>query len=111
MMISIFVLCCTVLSYSYTGSLLSYIAVTIQPKPIDKLVELLDFSGHVASFTVTTGEWFELANDKVLTALQEKYETMPDIGKAYQEAGLGNIALLDSGVSLEYNIRKLFLNK
>ena len=94
----------------YRGKILSFFSISIAEAPIDSVGELLTYPGPIASYRNWLKDQFAYVQGPVYDKLSEKlvpaFYHHDELGKA----DTGKYVLVDSRSSLEYGIRKRFVD-
>ena len=115
MFLECFGVCAFVLTSTYSGSLLSFLAVTFEPKAIQEVKGLIHYEGNIASiFNYISWGFKETENPEYL-ALLPKTEAIggspEDMDRAVNRTGQGDLVLVDTGLTLEYHLRNKFVDE
>lgn len=112
--ICLFGLCGLVLNNTYSGSLLSFLAVTFEPPVFQEVKALINFEGGIASIFNYMDWQFQGTGDPDYIALKSKGYFIGvgpnDMEKAVNLTGEGKLTLVDTKVTLEYHIRNQFVD-
>ena len=90
---------------------MSFLSVNLHPQPLNELDGLADYPAGLASFGKDIEGVFARSEREVYRRLATKHYMMSDSQLAFQKVEKGEIVLMDSRSSINFNIRKSFTNE
>jgi hypothetical protein len=100
-----------VLSSVYRGKVLSVLMVEVQPDPINTIFGLVSFPGNIVSYSNYLLTRFAYVSGEEYTKLEDKLKPVSNIDENYRRVSEGLEAICDTKLSLQYFLRKKFIDK
>ncbi len=109
--VPMFALTMLLISWCYSGGLVSFLTVTIYPKPISEIEALATYHAPVGAFGIRMKITLQQSKNEAYRALSEKYVSFENWKDAFQMVLDDKLVAMDSQSSLNFNIRKSYTNQ